>query len=173
MQKWVALLRGVNVGGGNKVPMKELRGLCEAMGWCEVQSYIASGNLVFVALGSPEALAAKLRDCMRDNLDVDVPVMVLPAGAVAKALSDLPYEVEKGNQAHAFFLFGPPALDEALRDRLIAPSEHLEIIGDIAWLHAPEGIGRSKLMEKIGKVLGVEFTARNLNTVRKLVDMSA
>ena len=100
--KWVALLRGVNVGGGNKVPMAELRALAEGLGWREARSYIASGNLVFVAEGEAAGLATALRMAMAREMGVDVPVYVLSAAEVARALADCPFAPEKGNLCHVW-----------------------------------------------------------------------
>ncbi len=74
--RWIALLRGVNVGGANRVPMAELRGLCQKAGWRDVQSYIASGNLVFDAEGPAERLAAELSDLIARNMGPVVEVVV-------------------------------------------------------------------------------------------------
>lgn len=172
--KWVALLRGVNVGGGNKVPMADLRGLCERLGWEDVRSYIASGNLVFRSEGDAAALAHTLRTEMADAMGVNVPVLVLPAATVAMALADCPFRPEKGNQCHAFFLWSEPQVDWAAYAAHRIPSEELAVGGRVAWLHTPEGFGHSKLAEKLGKVItGTDMTGRNLNTLAKLVEMSS
>lgn len=173
-QVFVALLRGVNVGGGNKVPMAELRALAEGFGWGAVRSYIASGNLVFAAPGPADAMAAELRAGMAGQMGVDVPVLVLPGRAVQDALAQCPFDPVEGKHVHGFFLWSPAAIDAALYETLKAPDEELRLIGQVAWLHAPSGIGRSALAEKIGRVIGgTDMTARNLNTLRKLGAMVA
>ncbi|MGJ8624708.1 MAG: DUF1697 domain-containing protein [Yoonia sp.] len=166
--KWVALLRGVNVGGGNKVPMADLRGLAEGLGWRNVRSYIASGNLVFEADAGGHAKV--LRAAMVEKMGVDVPVLVLPAAEVEGALEACPWD-GAGNLVHVFFCWEEPKVDIALHDELIAADEEMRVDGTLVWFHAPSGVGRSKLMGKIGRVLGVQHTARNLNTLRKLADM--
>lgn len=172
MTHWVALLRGVNVGGHNKVPMADLRALAGRLGWHDVRSYIASGNLVFQAEGDAEDLAESLRAAMVAQIGVDVPVLVLPGPAIHAAVADCPFQPEKGSHVHAFFLWSAPVVDAPLLTLLRAPSEALIVRGGIAWLHAPEGVGRSKLAEKIGKVIGsTEMTGRNLNTVVRLAQM--
>lgn len=170
---WVALLRGVNVGGGNKVPMADLRALCEGLGWQDVQSYIASGNLVFRTNGAAEGLADTLRGVMSQKMGVDVPVLVLSAEAVAQALADCPFQPEKGNLCHVFFLWADPVMDWEAYETYRIESEELAVQGKVAWLHTPEGFGRSKLAEKLGKVItDTDMTGRNLNTLHKLVEMS-
>lgn len=166
--KWVALLRGVNVGGGNKVAMADLRGLAEGLGWRNVRSYIASGNLVFEAGAGDHA--EDLRAVMVENMGVDVPVLILPAAQLRGALEACPWDAA-GNLVHVFFCWDKPKVDIALCDELIAADEEMRVDGPLVWLHAPSGVGRSKLMAKIGRVLSVQHTARNLNTLRKLADM--
>ncbi|SMY07979.1 hypothetical protein LOM8899_02125 [Flavimaricola marinus] len=172
MAEWVALLRGVNVGGGNKVPMADLRALATGLGWTDVRSYIASGNLVFSAEGQAGSLAAALRQAMVARMGVDVPVLVLPGAAIRAALSDCPFQPEKGSHVHAFFLWSEAVIDEAVLEAHRAPTETFVCQPRIAWLHAPDGIGRSKLAERMSRVVtGTEVTARNLNTVAKLAAM--
>lgn len=172
MQDWVALLRGVNVGGGNKVPVADLRRLAGGLGWTGLRTYVASGNLVFRAEGEAATLADALRAAMRDGIGVDVPVVVLSGDAMREALAACPFDPEAGKQVHVLFLFGPVTVDEVLRDSLCAPSETLVMDGTRAWLHAPEGFGTSKLAAKVDRVIrGAPMTGRNLNTLRALVEM--
>lgn len=170
MQDWVALLRGVNVGGNNKVPMADLRGLCTDLGWEDVRTYIASGNVVFRAVSGD--LAGDLRGAMVAQMGVDVPILILSGDDMRAALAACPYPADSGKAVHAFFCLGTPALNAEMLAELRVPSEDLQLIDQIVWLYAPDGIGRSKLVEKLGKVVtGATLTGRNLNTVHKLVAM--
>ncbi len=172
MDAWVALLRGINVGGHNKVPMADLRALFEGLGWADVRSHIASGNLVFRAGGKADALATVLHDAILDKMAVDCAVMVLSGGALRAALADCPFDPVAGKHVHAIFCWADPVVDPDALARFRAESEELTVRGRVVWLHAPDGIGRSKLVEKLGKVVtGTGTTARNLNTVRTLVEM--
>lgn len=110
----VALLRGINVGGANALPMKKLRGLCDTLGWRDVESYVASGNLVFDADGNPEAQASALREAIRVARGGDSPVLVLTEATLRHARDDCPFTPEDPRQVHACFLFGAPAPDRAL-----------------------------------------------------------
>ena len=167
--KWVALLRGVNVGGGNKVPMADLRALCIDLGWQDVRSYIASGNLVFGAKGQAAELAKALRIALADGLSVNVPVLVLPGDRVRRALRDCPFDPEKGSLVHAVFTWDIARLDLALFERLKAPGDALVPGDGIIWLHTPGGFGSSKVAGALPRIItGTEMTARNLNTLRKL-----
>ena len=172
MQHWVALLRGINVGGHNKVPMADLRQLCAGLGWAGVQTYVASGNLVFAATGTAQGLADTLCRAMAAQMGVDVALIVLPGAAIRAALDACPYDPQAGSHVHIFFLWVDPALDWAVYEALRRPDEALSVQGRIAFLFAPDGIGRSKLAQKLHQVVtGTAMTARNLNTLRKLVEM--
>ena len=172
MSPHVALLRGVNVGGGNKVPMAELRALAEGFGWTGVQSYIASGNLVFRATGAPGDLARTLRAGMAERMGVDVPVLVLTAEDFRARLATCPWPASEGKAVHGLLTLGAHRVQRDLVDSLIAPSETLLEAEGVIWMHAPEGFGRSKLAAKLDRVVtGDGITARNLNTLHKLSEM--
>ncbi len=170
LNKFVALLRGVNVGGSNKVPMADLRAVAKGLGWDQVKTYIASGNLVFAANEEPDDLAGRLRGALAKDLMVDVPIYVLPANVVRDITTACPFD-DAGNRIHLFTCEAPPVLDDTLKNALIAPDEVIHIEGRFVWLYAPSGVARSKLFAKMEKVLGVAATARNLNTMRKLSDL--
>jgi uncharacterized protein (DUF1697 family) len=170
--KWIALLRGINVGGGNKVPMADLRALAEDLGWNDVATYVASGNVVFSAKGDADKLADTLRKALASGQGVDVPILVLPADRLKADLDACPFEPKEEKHVHVLFLFDQPHLDKALLADLKTPTEELSVNKQTAYLHTPDGFGRSKLGEKLGKVVGCDFTARNLRTVRTLVEMS-
>lgn len=171
MPNWVTLLRGVNVGGGNRVPMADLRRLCEGLGWTDVETYVASGNIVHAADGTPTGLAAGLRAALVSQIGVDVPVLVLPEMRVRHALNDCPFSPEDERQVHAAFLFDVPKRDRSLFEKYAGPGDGLEFGDGVAWLHTPGGFGRSKLAERFEKLVGCPLTARNLRTLRKLVEM--
>ncbi len=172
MTRWVALLRGVNVGGHNKVPMAAFRAMANGFGWQDVQSYIASGNLVFAAAGRAESLSAQLAQGLREQMNVDVPVLVLSSAAMSTTLQGCPFDRDSGKAVHGFFCTQPPVIDTEVRDRWISATERLAVVGQTVWFNAPEGVGRSKLMARIDKVItGTEFTARNLNTIITLTEM--
>lgn len=170
MQKtWIALLRGINVGGGNKLPMAELRDICSGLGWEKVRTYIASGNVVFEANGAAEALAS----CLHQNLPFDVPVIVLSVDDMANRLAHCPFPTEAGKTVHGFFCLDAPDVDEDVIAQY-ATTEKVIVQGHTVWLYAPDGFGRSKLAENFHRaVTGTTYTARNLNTIHKLVDMSS
>jgi len=168
MSTYIALLRGINVGGSKKLPMAELRDIALALGWVNPRTYIASGNLVFEAEGAPEDLALALQKA----LPLDVPVLVVTAQDLIGRLDTCPFEPEKGNLLHAFFCTDTPVPDQELIAQF-QTTEELCVIGKTLWLHTPDGFSNSKLSDRLDKLLApVTYTARNLNTVRKLVDMA-
>ncbi len=169
--QYVALLRGVNVGGGNKVVMADLRALADGLGWCCVRSYLASGNLLFEAGGAPDALAGALRTAMVAQMGVDVPVLVLEADGVRNSLGRCPYDPDDPRQVHVAYLFDDPAPDCELFETFREPGDGLHVEGRIAWLHTPGGFGRSKLADRFARLLGADLTARNLRTVGTLCEM--
>lgn len=172
MIRWVALLRGVNVGGGNRVPMADLRSLCRSLGWQNVESYIASGNLVFDAAGPASELATDLRRGLQKSFDVDVPILVLDQQDFQDRFSTCPFPPDAGKEVHGFFCQHPPQLDSEMANVLIEDTEALDVADRMVWMHAPDGFARSALASKIDKViLGTDFTARNLNTIQRLAEM--
>lgn len=170
-RRWVALLRGVNVGGANRLAMADLRAIAGDLGWRDAATYVASGNLMFAAEGRADVLATTLHDALVERLALDVSVIVREGADLKADLVACPYEPEDDRQVHLFFLFGTPSPDHSLLADLKRPDEALTIGERTAWLHTPGGFGRSKLAERVTRVLGCDATGRNLRTVRALVKM--
>lgn len=167
----VALLRGINVGGANALPMAELKALCARLGWHDVQSYVASGNLVFDAEGTPEALSERLEQALRETHGLEVPVLVLDGETLRAAHAGCPFVPDDPRQVHLCFLYAAPDPDLALYEQRKAEGDGLEIGEGVAWLHTPGGFGRSKLAAELERLLGTQLTARNLRSVARLVEM--
>ncbi len=172
MAKFVAFLRGINVGGHRKIPMSDLRQLCVGItSDPDLRTYIASGNLVFDADGAAARWATSIAEGIRARFGFDVPVLVLTEAAMRAALAACPFPRDAGKLVHGYFCFEKPQLDRAGVDALITPTEAVSVQGQTVWLHAPDGIGRSKLAARMERLIGVEVTARNLNTIIKMVEM--
>ena len=171
--KWVVLLRGINVGGKNLLPMEGLRMVCLAL-WPESnpRSIIASGNLILEASAGATTIATDLGAAIKEIYGLDVPVFVMAEAAFRKSVAGCPFAGEAGKGVHAFYCFTAPRIDTVKRDALMVAGEGLVLDGAVIWLHTPQGISQSKLGEKLGQVIGhVPTTARNLNTLHKLVEM--
>ena len=178
MTRYAALLRAVNLGSHGKVAMGELRQLVESLGHREVQTYLQSGNVVFDAGSDDEdALAAAIEEALARRLKLTTRVLVRGPADLAGLVAANPFpEMAHTEPAklHVAFLSAAPAearLAAIDRDR-IAPDEIRP--GDRAvYLRYPNGAGRSKLTtDLIERALGVTATARNWNTVRKLVELT-
>ena len=171
---WIALFRGVNVGGNNKLPMKDLVRLMTADGFAAVKTYIASGNVVFrTALGEAE-LQKRIEDLVEANFGFRSKVFLVTADHLQKLLDANPFKdhEHKGKAQHLFFIQGPVAkADTARMDELKADSEAYHLTDECFYFYAPDGIGRSKLSEKLAQCLKADMTARNLNTVETLLEM--
>lgn len=170
MKSWIILLRGINVGGHHIVPMKDLRQLMEENGFQNVSTYIQSGNVVCQYPTKPET---EIGDLIEKQFGFNPSSFVLSAEDLQKAADNSPYPKDGGKTVHFFFFYEEPKqVDYELLDSLKAENESYELIGNVFYLHAPDGIGRSKLVEKISKVFAkADMTARNLNTVNKLLEM--
>lgn len=173
MPKWVGLLRGINVGGKNRLPMEGLRDICTAL-WPESQpkTLIASGNLIIKAPDSATTLATDLGAAIKEVYGIDVPVLMFAESVFRKSVAGCPFGNAEGKGVHGFFCFTPAQIDPQKRDALMDLDEGMTQDGNMIWLHTPQGISKSKLAEKLGQVIGhVPTTARNLNTLRRIVEM--
>lgn len=166
------MLRAVNVGGAGKLPMASFRVLLTGLGFQRVETLIQSGNAVFGAEGSAPELEAAIRDAVAATCGFAPEVFVRDAAEMAAAATDHPFAGAEGKQVHVFFLRDPVALDAALLAPLAAPGDAWSVAPGRVTLFLPGGIGRSKLAERLMRLLPPN-TARNLNTVAKLAEMAA
>jgi len=176
MQPWIALLRGINVGGKNILPMAELVQGLRSLQLDSVKTYIQSGNAVFRAsIEMAQRLDAEIADMIEDRHGFRPRVLVLSADDLAAAVASNPFPEAEGNPKtlHLSFLAANPSEPdlESLAEAA-APNERFCLTGRIFYLHAPDGIGRSKLATKVEHLLGVATTARNWRTVNKLHEMA-
>jgi uncharacterized protein (DUF1697 family) len=168
MTAYVALLRAVNVGGTGKLPMPELKAMCEAAGFERVRTYIASGNVVFASGLSAGEAKAELERRLAAFVGKPIAVMVRTAAEMAKVVAANPFPDAKPNQLLVTFLDDAPAAD-ALATVRHQSNERLWLGEREIWIHYGAGIGTSKLVVPAAKA----GTARNLNTVAKLAAMAA
>ena len=167
MQAFIALLRAVNVGGTGKLPMTELKIMCEAAGFTSVRTYIASGNVVFQSAKSESQVKAVLDVGLAAYFGKPVGVLVRTAGEMAAIVAGNPFAEMPGNRCVAIFLNEPPPSD-ALQHVSGQAREQLRLGLREIYGYYPDGQGESKLKVPAAK----NGTARNMNTVAKLAEMA-
>ena len=174
MSLYVALLRAVNVGGTAAVKMADLKAMAGDMGFDAVQTVLQSGNLVFrAASGKDRGLESRIEAELERRFKLKTTVIVRSAGAWAKLVDGNPFGAEaKADPSHLLVMplnAEPAAGAEAALQAKIKGREEARVVGDVAYIVYPDGIGRSKLtIAVIERALGVVGTARNWNTVMKL-----
>ena len=173
MNTYIALLRGINVGGHNRLPMRDLVSLLEALGLHNVQTYIQSGNVVFQSERADVAvLAQQITESIGERHGFMPRVLLLNAEAVraAAAANPFPQAVDEPKTLHLYFLAEPPEdPDLELLNQLKTETEQFKLDNRVFYLFAPDGIGRSKLAKRVERALGVAATARNWRTVSKIM----
>ncbi len=171
MTNCVALLRGINVGGKNLLPMKELRELLTKLGCENVATYIQSGNAVFKYSGDLTDLPALISTAIESGFGFRPSVMVLTADEFEAVATVEPFaeEISEPKFLHIWFLQEPATRASTEKMNEIASGDEKYLLTDSAvYLHAPNGVGRSKLAGGMEKSLGVSATARNRRTISKI-----
>jgi uncharacterized protein (DUF1697 family) len=176
MKTYIALFRGINVGGYHMLPMKALKLLLEQNECVEVRTYIQSGNVVFrSAISDVERLSKRLTAAISKSHGFEPRVLVLTRAELEQAATGNPFPEadENPKSLHLFFLTERPTKpDLKACDALKIGSERFALKGSIFYLHTPDGFGTSKLAQRVEQVLGVAGTARNWRTVTTLLEMS-
>lgn len=167
MAKYIALLRAVNVGGTGNLPMSELTAICRDAGFARVETYIASGNVVFESKARPAQVKAELERRLHARAGKPVGVVVRSASEMIAVLKANPFPKAEPKYTHAIFLDGPPPAD-ALTQISGQGDEQIRRGEREIFVHYPSGMGRSKLRIPAAKT----GTARNMNTIAKLVEIA-
>ena len=186
MATHVALLRGINLGGRNKVAMADLRALVAGLGHTGVSTYIQSGNVLFTAPDDADcaATARVITEAIATTLGVTSPVVVVTRHELAQILADNPFPDEPDpRRVHAVVLSEPPwpeltdKLDAArAKSAAAGGTDEVVAVGRTLYLHTPAGYGRSVLAEALLRVVsspksGATGTARNWATMTKLLEL--
>jgi uncharacterized protein (DUF1697 family) len=185
MPSHVALLRGINLGGHNRVAMADLREVMTSLGYTDVATYIQSGNVVFTTdQTDTAALAADIEKAIAERLTVRPRVVVLSRDDLAQVVRDNPHPGEPNPKAlHAVFLDAEPGPEmvapvAAAQDKAAQKGgrDTAQIVGRTLYLHTPDGYGRSELAALLARASGplaprAAGTARNWATVTKLLSM--
>lgn len=168
MPTYVAFLRAVNVGGTGKLPMAELRAMCESIGLTKVRTYIASGNVVFQSRLSEASVKAKLERSLEAYAGKPVGVLVRTGAELAAVLAANPFKSAAPNRTVAIFLDTPPPAD-ALAAATGRRAEEIALGTREIYVHYGDGMADSKLKIPAAKT----GTARNMNTIATLVEWAA
>jgi uncharacterized protein (DUF1697 family) len=174
---YVALLRGVNVGGKNKLPMKPLAALCEAHGCTAVQTYIQSGNIVFKAAAKTAgAFSSSLKAQIKKDFGFETTVILRSAGEMRAVTENNPY-LKPGVDTkflHVTFLADEPDLTNVVKlNPVCEKGEAFSLRGKEIFLYLPNGMGRSKMASyAFDKVLRTVGSTRNWQTVNKLLALA-
>ena len=176
MKSYIALFRGINVGGKNILPMKNVRMLLENLGAHGVKTYIQSGNAVFRhETENASQLSKRIRGAILESHGFEPRVLLLESVEMENAIASNPFpEAESEPKSlHFYFLVSVPENpDWEMLESLKQDNERFQLIDKVFYLCAPAGIGRSKLAARVEKALGVAATARNWRSVCKIMDMA-
>ncbi|OWJ65799.1 DUF1697 domain-containing protein [Inquilinus limosus] len=167
MTSFVILLRAVNVGGTGKLPMSDLKALCETAGLAEIRTYIASGNVVCRSDRTEAEVKAAVEGALAAYAGKPVGVLVRTAAEMARVLAANPFPDAAPNRTVAIFLDAPPPAD-ALDKATGVQGEEMRLGRREIYVHYGDGMGQSKLAIPAAKA----GTARNMNTVAKLAEMA-
>ncbi len=178
MKTWIALLRGVNMVGKQRLPMKELVPLLEELGARDVKTYGGSGNAIFRHRATNATrLAKRISDAIGKSYDFRPLVMMLEVGELARVISENPFpeaESEPGSLAVGFLGVVPEAPDLEMLESVRRKSEGFELRDDVFYFYAPEGFHKTKLGGKLERALGVgkAGTGRTLGTLIKVLSIA-
>lgn len=167
MTSFVILLRAVNVGGTGKLPMSDLKAMCEAAGLADIRTYIASGNVVCRSDAPAAKVKAAVEAALAAYAGKPVGVLVRSAAEMAQVLAANPFPDAAPNRTVAIFLDVPPPAD-ALDKATGVQGEEMRLGRREIYVHYGDGMARSKLSIPAAKA----GTARNMNTVAKLAEMA-
>ena len=179
MTPYIAILRGINVSGHKIIRMEQLRQSCAALGFQSVQTYVQSGNIVFVAAEkSPSALSKRLTEAILHDFGFSVPVVVKTAKEIRNVINSNPLVKEDGielSRLHVTFLAEAPSKSalKNLESLPCKPDRFCVGLREI-YLHCPAGYGNTKLSNTaFEKALSVRATTRNWKTVTALFEMAS
>ena len=177
MKKYIALLRGINVGGKNKVSMKELKELLEKSSFQDVVTYINSGNIIFSSENSDtEFLQRNMEALIWEKFKLELSVMVISAEELIGALSNAPdwWNVDKESKHNAIFVIPPTTVEEVFKEvgEIKPEYEKVSSFGRVIFWSAPlKTFSRTRWSKVAGKTIYNRITIRNANTAKKLMEL--
>jgi uncharacterized protein (DUF1697 family) len=165
--KYIALLRGINVGGTGLLPMKDLAALCESLGFASVRTYIQSGNVLFASKLAESKVKKLLEDTLEKRMGKKIHVIVRTHAEMLRILERNPFPGEEPAKVGISFLDAAPP--PGMLQKVVAPAgEQVQLGEREVYVYYPIGMGQSKLKMP----LDAPTTVRNVNTVAKLAAMS-
>lgn len=179
MTRYVALLRGINVGGRKKVAMGDLRGVLSGLGYEDVETLLQSGNALFTAAPkrNTDALGRQIEEALERDLDMEVRVLVRTPADLAEVVEANPFPdaISEPSKLHVAFLSATPGAGKVAElDPARFQPDELQVSERAVYLWYPNGAGRSKLTNDVlERKLGVTATTRNWNTVLKLLEKAS
>ena len=170
MPRYVAFLRGINLGPTNKISMPELRALTEGLGYTDVATYLNSGNVILTATDAASTIEQRLSGAIRSEFGLRVDVTVRTPARLATIVAEDPYPEGSPSQVTVAFLTkAAPAEAKAKVAATATESEPFTFSGQEVYVHYRDGLGRSKLAREFSAIIGVSATVRNLNTLDKIL----
>ncbi|MHB8483452.1 MAG: DUF1697 domain-containing protein [Nitrospiria bacterium] len=166
-EKYIAFLRGINVGGSGILAMSELRTMCEKLSLKNVRTYIQSGNVIFESSYSEDAIVRKLDTELEKKMGKHIPVAVRSISELTLILKNNPFPKAESAKVGIMF-FARPIQKSFLSGVSTSTGEELEMRTREVYIHYPNGMGRSKL--KLPKQ-SEDGTVRNINTIQKIIEL--
>ena len=171
MNRYIILLRGINVSGKNKLPMAELREILNELGFQNVQTYIQSGNIILDSEETKEVTCQKIKEGITAEFGYDVPVLARTPEEWKNTLENYPFSQE--NEKIVAFTFLDRITKESVIEVKGSNEDKYKITDDVVYLYCPSGFGNTKLTKSvIEKKLKVTATTRNLKTTIKLLELA-
>lgn len=171
MQTWIALLRGVNVGGHGKLPMAEFRSLLSGLGYESPRTYVQSGNAIFASDAPENTMQEAIALGVEAQFNFRPEVMLITAQSLQAALKANPFPatIEAPTTLHLLFGGAPdlPAIRAAATD-----GEEAQCINNITYFHTPNGFGKSRLAANLARYFDAPITARNLRSCMKISELA-
>jgi len=178
MNKYIVLLRGINVGGKNKLPMAELRTLLSENGYENVSTYIQSGNIFLNSTKTVDKINVHIKQLLKQQLGYDIPVVTLTAEEIKTCYTENPFLKIEDNikNLHVTFLNTAPekgSIEHFTLNNNNNNNDAYSIEGRIIYLHTPDGYRNTKFTNgEFEKKLKVQATTRNWRTTTKLFELS-
>ncbi|MFT5295329.1 MAG: hypothetical protein ACI9YH_001343 [Colwellia sp.] len=178
MNTYISLLRGINVSGQKKIKMAALKSIYESLKFDNVITYIQSGNVVFKSLDEKVIIKTSIEVAIKEHFDFDVPVLILTHNQLENTSKNLPFSdvdiEQEGSKIIIFFLSETISHNqEETFGGYLTNSEQLVMGQDVIYLYCPDGLGKSKLTNKLIETkLKLTSAARNIKTVNKLLSLA-